>query len=51
MEEKIIDQMQDLKEKVKEDAKKIIELLTNLSKEMELQNELLGTISTKIDAK
>lgn len=48
MEEKILIKMQDLKETVVKDDEKIMILLTDLSKEMKIQNELLGTLSREL---
>ena len=49
MEEKLLTQMPDLKETVVKDDAEIMDLLKNLSKEMKIQNELLGTLSKELD--
>ncbi len=48
MEEKLSIQMQDLKDTVVKDDEKIMNLLTSLSQEMKIQNELLGTLSKEL---
>lgn len=49
MEEKLLTQMQDLKDTVVKDDAEIMNLLAGLSREMKIQNELLGTLSEKLD--
>ena len=50
MEENLSIQMQDLKDTVVKDDEKILSLLADLSKEMKIQNELLGTLSKELDS-
>ena len=50
MEETLSIQMQDLKDTVVKDDEKIMDLLANLSKEIKIQNELLGTLSKELDS-
>ena len=49
MEENLSIQMQDLKETVVKDDEKIMNLLADLSREMKIQNELLGTLAKELD--